>query len=197
MRYDLTLFYFVGDSWAYSACWHQQVRTGACNKQSSLLLPDSGCFLPGFLSSWHLHAFPGIIHTEVSLINVNTPRCENYLLKQGCDSDVQEHFKSSGDHWSVKPTLQFSIANSAEVQYYQFPWLPLVWTISLSICSACLSHHNFTENFFPDLMLPLFSVFVQVLNVLIWPRACLLCPTGILCMLIQRWLKINILIDLP
>lgn len=61
-------------------------------------------------------------HHSYSLTNVNTPRCENYLLKQGFDADVQEHFKSSSDHLSVKPALKFSTASSAEqVQYYPFP----------------------------------------------------------------------------
>lgn len=53
------------------------------------------------------------------------------------------------------------------------------------------------REFFPDLMPPLSPVFVQFVKVLIWLRTCLLCPTGILCTLIQRWIKTNILTDLP
>lgn len=48
-------------------------------------------------------------YSLMSLINVNIPRCENYLLKQGCDSDVQEHFKSSGDHLVSSLLLDFPL----------------------------------------------------------------------------------------
>lgn len=127
-------------------------------------------------------------YSLISLINVNTPRCENCLLKQGCDSDVQEHFKSSGEHLVSSPLLNFplpALQNKCNIIY--FPDSFSITLNHLTVNMQCLPlPSQLHREFFPDLLPLLFPVFVQFLNVMIWLRACLLFPTGILCMLTQR-----------
>lgn len=138
-------------------------------------------------------------YSPTSLINVNTPRCENCLLKQGCDSGVQEHLKSSSDHLVSSLLLNFplpTLQNKCNIIHFPDSFSMRLNHLTVNLQCWPLPS-QLRREFFPDSVRPLFPVFVQFLNVQIWLRACLLCPTGILCMLIQRWIKINILIDLP
>lgn len=140
VRNELTLLCFPGD--ACSACWHQQRRTGACTKQGSL---PSGSFFWVFSSRLSVLLTPACSsrdcsHSLISLINVNTSSWESYFLKQGCDSDVQEHFKSSGDHLVSSPLLNFplpTLQNKCNVIHFPDSFNINIWYLYL-----WYKHHN-------------------------------------------------------
>lgn len=127
IRYELILCYFPGETSAGQDRGMQQARYPP--SASFWVFSSRLSFLLTLACTPSDHSY-----SLISLINVNIPRCENYLLKQGSDSDVQEHFKSSGDHLVSSLLLNFplpTLQNKCNIIHFHDSFNINIWYLYL------------------------------------------------------------------